>query len=220
MKRYILAGMMLVAACARGSVSYSTGAITEDTVIPNGSPVGVAFTVDITAVESGIPAGDVMSGLTVGMDISGGYNGGLVAYLVAPNGTMVYLVDQPGTSSNPFGTPGSGMNVTMQDGSTSIQDVSETAGVQLTGTCGAAGTLANVNGSSPDGDWTLFFANLSSGGANGELLNFSLDLTAVPEPVGMGLGIFGGVVGLWFGLGLIWKLPRLKTVKLDKINRG
>ncbi len=189
MKRYILAGIMLVAACAQGSVSYSTGTITEDTVIPNGSPVGVAFTVDITGIESGIPAGDVISGLTVGLDISGGYNGGLMAYLVAPNGTMVYLLDQPGTGAgNPFGAPGSGMNVTLADGNTSIQGVSETAGTVLTGTYGAVGLLSGVNGSVADGDWTLFFANLSSGGANGELLNFSLDLTAVPESMWWGLG--------------------------------
>ncbi len=70
MKIHIMAGIMLVATCARGSVNYSAGPITEDTVIPNGNPVGVTFNMDITS--SDVPAGDVISGLTVGLDISGG----------------------------------------------------------------------------------------------------------------------------------------------------
>jgi subtilisin-like proprotein convertase family protein len=160
----------------------------------------------------------VVSGLTVGLDISGGYNGGLVAYLVAPNGTMVYLVNQPGVSGgNPFGAPGSGMDVTLQDGSTSIQSASETAGVQFTGTYGAAGSLSSVKGSVADGDWTLFFANLGSGGASGELLDFTLNLTAVPEPVGMGLGIFGGLVVLWWLLGKFWKSSIINQAGLEKL---
>ncbi len=204
MKHQLIVGMMLVAACAQGSVSYSTGAITENTVIPNGNPVGVTFNVDITAGESGIPASDVISGLTVGLDISGGYNGGLVAYLVAPNGTLVELLNQPGSGSSPFGYAGSGLSVTLADGSPGIQTTSETAGVQFTGTYGAAGSLSSVNGSVADGDWTLFFANLGSGGSSGELLDFTLNLTAVPEPVGMGLGIFGGLMLLWLCLKMLW----------------
>ena len=85
MRHQLLAGMMLVAVCVRGSVYDET--YTEDTVIPNGNPVGVTFSENITSAD--LPAGSVISGLSVGLDISGGYNGGLVAYLVAPNGTLV-----------------------------------------------------------------------------------------------------------------------------------
>jgi len=205
MKIHIVAGIMLVVAlCARGSVSYSTGPISENTVIPNGNPVGVTFNVDVTS--SDVTAGDVIRGLTVGLDISGGYNGGLVAYLVAPNGTLVELLNQPGSASSPFGYGGSGLNVTLADGSQCIQATSETPGVLFSGTYGAAGSLSSVNGSVADGDWTLFFANLGSGGSSGKLLNFTLNLTAVPEPVGMGLGIFGGLVVLRWLLGRIWRL--------------
>ncbi len=203
MKQQLLAGMMLVAGlCARGSVSYSTPGNSVNIVIPNGNPVGVAFNVDVTSGD--IPAGYVISGLTVGLDISGGYNGGVVAYLVAPNGTLVSLLNQPGVSgSNPFGYEGSGLNVTLADGSANnIQSTSETPGVQFTGTYAAAGSLSSLNGTVADGDWTLFFANLSSGGANGELNSFTLNLTAVPEPVTWALIIFSGgslliSMGLW-----------------------
>jgi hypothetical protein len=63
-----------------------------------------------------------------------------------------------------------------------------------------------------DGDWTLFFANLSSGGASGELTSFTLNLTAVPEPVGVGLWIFGGLMVIYWSLGKSWK--KLKQGKL------
>ncbi len=215
MKNHILAGMMLVAACAQASVYDET--YTVDTVIPNGNPVGVMFSENVSSAD--LPAGSVISGLTVGINISGGYNGGLVAYLVAPNGTYVSLLNQPGTTSNPFGYGGSGLNVTLADGNPSIQTTSETDGVLFSGTYGADGSLSSVNGLQADGDWTLFFANLSSGGANGELTSFSLNFTAVPEPVEMGLEIFAGLVGLWCVLGVIWKLPMAKWVELEKSNR-
>ncbi len=79
------------------------------------------------------------------------------------------------------------------------------AGSVISGTYGAADTLANADGSVANGNWTLFFANLPGGGANGELTNSTLNLTAVPEPVGMGLGIFGGLLALWWFLGIVWK---------------
>jgi hypothetical protein len=126
----------------------------------------------------------------------------LYAYLVAPNGTLVVLLNQPGVSdSNPFGASGAGMNITLQDGTSdhgSIQ--SETSGSVLSGSYNAAGTLVNFNGSVADGTWTLFFADMSSGGGTSTLDSWSLDITAVPEPVNVALGIFGGLLG---GLGLV-----------------
>ena len=176
-----------MAVCAKGSMYSDT--YTVNTVIPSGNPVGITFSESITSGD--LPAGSTVSGLSVGLDISGGYNGGLVAYLVAPNGTLVMLLNQPGvTGGNPFGYGGSGMNVTLEDGYTSIDSSSETPGSLFTGTYGAAGTLASANGSSADGTWTLFFANLDSGTGSGssELLNFTLNITAVPEPAWWGVG--------------------------------
>jgi hypothetical protein len=44
----------------------------------------------------------------------------------------------------------------------------------------------------PNGTWTLFIADLS-GGEQSTLVSWSLDITAVPEPVNVALGIFAGV---------------------------
>ena len=167
--------------------------------IPDGNPVGVTFVGTVSDIPSD---GTVRGVLTVGLNISGGYNGDLYAYLVAPNGTMVVLLNQPGvTGGNQFGYGGAGLSVTLSDSaSTSIQNANETDGVQFTGTYQAAGSLANFNGSVADGTWTLFFADMSSGGGTSTLNSWSLDITAVPEPVNVALGIFGALLG---GLGLV-----------------
>jgi subtilisin-like proprotein convertase family protein len=162
--------------------------------IPDGNPVGVTF----VGTVSGTPSGGIVGGLTVGLNISGGYNGDLYAYLVAPNGTLVVLLNQPGVSgSNPFGASGAGMNnITLQDAATgqgSIQNV--TSGSVLSGSYNAAGTLVSFNGSVADGTWTLFFADMSSGGGTSTLDSWSLNIEAVPEPVNVALGIFGMLLG-------------------------
>ncbi len=51
---------------------------------------------------------------------------------------------------------------------------------------------SKFGGDDPSGTWTLFFADVSSGG-NATLDSWSLGITAVPEPVNVALGIFGGV---------------------------
>ena len=43
----------------------------------------------------------------------------------------------------------------------------------------------------PNGRWTLFFADVVAGGGKSSLSGWSLDITAVPEPVNMALGLFG-----------------------------
>lgn len=157
--------------------------------IPDGSPVGVSF----TGTYDGAVAGATVGLLTVSLSISGGYNGNLYAYLVAPNGTMVILLNQPGaTVGNPFGYTGSGLNVTLSDTAAgSIQTTPETPGSVFTGAYQAAGSLSGFNGSVANGNWTLFFADEVSGGGQAQLTGWSLDITAVPEPVNMALIILG-----------------------------
>jgi len=143
------------------------------------------------------PAGSTVSSLTVSLNISGGFNGDLYAYLVSPNGTLVMLMNQPGVSLNGIGASGSGMNITLTDSFTangSIQNV--TSGSYLTGNYNAAGSLVNFNGSQADGNWTLFFADLANGGGTSLVEGWSLNITAVPEPVNLSLAIFGGGIGI------------------------
>jgi len=200
------AGSPMISAVALAPGGSATANVQEPNFsggsIPDGNPTGVKF----VGTVSDIPAGYTVSGLTVNLNISGGYNGDLYAYLVAPDGTLVVLLNQPGVSgSNPFGASGAGMGngsvnsfMLSDSGSTSIQN--ETSGSVLLGTYQAAGSLVSFNGSVADGTWTLYFADLSSGGGTSTLDSWSLDITAVPEPVNVALGIFGGLLG---GLGLV-----------------
>jgi len=199
--------------------------------IPDGNPVGMAFGGNFTYAG----ANDQVLGVSVTLDITGGYNGNLYAYLVAPNGTVVVLLNKPGTpSGNPFGAPGSGMTaVTLADGNPgdvitlnsyanttatingnplnptdpngAIQTATESPGVALTGAYNAAGTLANFDGSSANGEWTLFFADLTSGGGTSILNDWSLNLTVVPEPVLMALLTFVAMLLALAGLKWAWK---------------
>jgi len=192
-----LLAAVLGASVARGSL-YTETFSGVNTAIPDGNPVGVSFSETI----SDIPAGSTVGGLAVDLTVSGGYNGNLYAYLVAPNGTLVMLLNQPGvTGVNPFGYAGSGLNVTLSDTAAgSIQTTPETAGSVFSGTYQAAGTLGNINGSAADGTWTLYFADMVPGGGQATLNGWSLDITAVPEPVNVALAIF---VVSFIGFGII-----------------
>lgn len=189
MKTKIILGWitLLTAFQSHAALSFTGGTIDD------GNPAGSTFQGSVSG------AGGTITGVTVGLNLSGGYNGDLYAYLVSPDGTLVMLLNRPGTDA--FGAPGSGLNVTLADAAaTSIQTAAETAGVQFTGAYQAAGSLAGFNGGVADGTWTLFFADMSSGGGTSTLTGWSLDITAVPEPVNEALAL-GGVIlvaaGLW-----------------------
>ena len=179
--------------------------------IPDGSPVGVSF----TGTYDGAAAGATVSSLTVNLSISGGYNGNLYGYLVAPNGTLVMLLNQPGHTDGStfgFGYAGSGLNVTLTDATTiggnsvtSIQTTAETPGQLFSGTYNAAGTLGTFNNSSANGEWKLFFADMTAGGGQSQLTGWSLDITAVPEPVNVALGCFVAMLLSLSGVRRAWR---------------
>jgi len=161
---------------------YTETVSSVNTQIPAGDPVGVVFTNRI----SDISAGWIVSRLTVTLNLSGGYNGGLYAELIAPNGTVVPLMDQPGVQVNGVGAYGAGLQVTFADGAAKPIQL-ETNGGVLTGSYSPDGTLASINGSPAAGTWTLFIADLESGGGNSTLNSWSLGLTASPQPVTVNL---------------------------------
>jgi len=194
-KQLLLAAVLtlLAAGSARATLYTFFNSGTMSGVIPDGNPVGAVF----SGTVSGHPANwTVNYGLTVTLDISGGYAGNLYSYLVAPNGTMVVLLNEPGTTgagSSPFGNPASSIDITLQVGAAPI-----TASSSLTGgnTYSAYGSLAGFNGSPMDGTWHLFFADEVSGGGTSTLTGWSLS-SVVPEPVNVALPIFAaGMIGI------------------------
>jgi hypothetical protein len=165
--------------------------------IPDGSTAGWSYTENVSDFGSGATIGSV----TITFTISGGYNGDLHGYL-NHGGVLVPLLDRVGTGSGSeptysFGFATSGFNnITLDDAATgngSIHYVQNPAAGQSYQPDG--GALASFQGKDPDGAWTLFFADLSSdpGGSHSQVMSWSLDITAVPEPVNVSLGIVAGL---------------------------
>jgi len=185
-------------------------------VIPDASPLGLTVATNLAV------AGGSIGSVTVGLDISGGFNGDLYAYLAGPNGGYAVLLNRVGVSNNAseFGYSDGGFNVTFSDSAgTNIQyyqSFSYTlSGGQLTGVWQPEGVnidpqsspssffgapqsaqLGSFDGSNPNGTWTLFLADLSGGGQS-TLVGWTADIVTVPEPGSwalLGLGLLGAVV--------------------------
>jgi hypothetical protein len=201
---------LMIALTAHAAISYSTFA--NGGLIPDGSAVGSSG----TASTSGfLPT---IADISVKLNISGGYNGDLYAYL-SYGGVLVPLLNRVGVTGtgggDAFGYGNTGFNVTLSSsGANNIHfyqnnSPSYSSG-QLTGTWQPDGraidpqsspssfdapgtvTFGSYNGLNPNGTWTLFIADLSSGGQS-TLVSWELDIAAVPEPVNVALGIFAGV---------------------------
>ena len=189
-----------------------TTSLTNSTVslIPDGNPVGVMEQFNVTSISGSI------TNVQVTLDITGGFNGDLYAYLVSPQGQLVVLLNRPGvTGSNPFGYGDAGMNITL-DGlaGNNIHDYGSMPGYSLNGTTWAADgrnvnplaagnilygtpTTANLSlfqNTDPNGVWTFFIADLGTGGGSASLNNVVLTIMTVPEPqtwvmLGSGLAV-------------------------------
>jgi subtilisin-like proprotein convertase family protein len=182
--------------------------------VPDGNPSGIALNTNLTGVNGSIAS------LTVSLDISGGYNGDLYAYLRGPNGGFSVLLNRTGvTAGNSLGYDDSGFDVTFADSAAgNIHLYQEptynlNGGGQLTGDWQPDGRaidplsnpslfdatqptslLNSFGGTDANGKWTLFLADLSGGGQS-IIVNWGLNLETVPEPSAcalLGIGIFLG----------------------------
>jgi hypothetical protein len=165
------------------------GSASPGAVIPDNDLNGLASTINLSAPLSEI------TGVSLTLDIAGdpnasdAYNGDYYAYLQFSTGLMV-LLNQIDNPPLPYGSPGSGFNVTLSDGNPNIGAAPSTAGQPLIGTFspqgGGASTGASLAGTfgglNPNGAWTLFIADESPGGV-GELASWSLDVTANTTPI-------------------------------------
>ncbi len=174
--------------------------------IPDNDPSGISST---KTFSSGIT---FMSNLKVTLQISGDYNGDLYAYLTHGSGFTVLLNRVGRTAADPFGYADSGFDVTFDDSAAngdihSYQATSDPAGGTLTGIWAPDGRnidpanafdttprstfLNSFAGMDPNGDWTLFIADLSPAGTS-VLDNWGLEAVGVvPEPATWGLLLFG-----------------------------
>jgi hypothetical protein len=176
MKRIFIAGMLLLGGWAHAALynqTFSGGTVT------GGNPAGMPFTGNFNMD----PNSDTVFGITVDLNVSGGYSGGFYVSLTGPDGsTTVILLNQPGTDTE-------GLNIRLQDGATAINSGSDLS-LGTSSPYAAFGTLSGFSGQSVNGAWTLYFADTTSG-ESPTLTSWTLNIDAVPEPITYALAVFG-----------------------------
>jgi len=166
-----------------------------------------------------------VTGVSVSLNLSGGWNGDLYAYLVHNSGFAVLLNRVGSTAANEAGFSTAGlMHVTLDDTALlNIHSVAEPAawghyrsdsrnisplssGALFDATTPGA-MLTSFNGLDPNGSWTLFIAD-ASGGDQSVLTSWTL--AAVPEP---GSAEMGAIAVLFLGAVIgVYRLKGQKTL--------
>jgi len=191
----VVCGWSLGLLNASAGLTLSSGPL--DLVVPDGNPNGITSTLSGNGLGSGYVLGQNLDFVSLSLDLSGGNNGDLVAYLTY-DGTTVTLLNRPGLAGDSagIGYTTSGINVTLSDGN--YDNINTTQYPVPGGTYNPAGgsmTFQSYNGSgmNPSGGWVLFVADLSGGDGDNvsRLTGWSLDFEPVPEPVNYALAGFG-----------------------------
>jgi len=187
--------------------------------IPDADPTGLQNTQTLSGYDVSIES------ISVTLKISGdslAFGGDFFVSLQNENGGYSVLLNRVGkTASDDLGYDMNGFDLTFSLGSNDVhlaENFSPTYDVDglLTGTWGSDGRnedpdtvldtdlrdaqLDVFNGINPNGDWTLFVADMSQNGT-AKLESWGMDIQAIPEPATMaliGLAGFGLLVGRRF----------------------
>jgi subtilisin-like proprotein convertase family protein len=203
--------LMFTALVGRADITTN---LSVNTPVPDGNPSGMASTLNISGVFGSV------SNVQVNLNITGGFNGDLYAYLLSPQGSLVVLLNRVGIGSgNSAGYANTGFNITLAAGGANIHNY-QSGSYSLNGsgqlinswapdqrtidpqsvatafnTAPAGTALADLIGQTPDGNWTLFVADLSGGGQS-TLVSWGLTVVTVPEPQTWAL-LGGGLATFW-----------------------
>lgn len=218
MKTKLILGAMLLMAgvCLASPPGVWTWSDTHTgTTLADNDPNGWATTFHVSGVDG------VVTNVAVTLDISGGFNGDLYAYLIDPSGTMAVLLNRVGVGGvNSYGYNDSGFQITLSSagGLQNIHNVTTGSGLTSGGIYAADGRnidplsspgvfdsasalqgLGVFYGAFPvNGDWTFFIADLGQGQSS--TLNSVMLSIMTPEP--QTWAIMGG------GLGMLWLFRR------------
>src|SRR5471032_1188201 len=109
--------MMAEAVMAQPFEFNGTNNVTSGT-IPDNNPSGNASTLGVSGLVAAI------ANVTVSLDITGGYNGDLYAYLAGPNGGFAVLFNWVGVGgTSAYGYSDAGFNITLNDGAANSGDI-------------------------------------------------------------------------------------------------
>jgi hypothetical protein len=151
---------------------------------------GVFFTFSGTPADNGAGPGVIPDNSTIGLaesQIVSGLNTSISSVLLSVTLQGGAATDLSGylRLGNLAGSPAFNLSSSAQS-----QDLSSGSAVTFNVDATSAFSAAN-----PNNTWTLFYAD----GVNGDqttLNGWSLEITAVPEPINVALGIFGGAMGM------------------------
>jgi subtilisin-like proprotein convertase family protein len=183
------------------TTSYNSG-FQGGGLIPDDSLTGWSNSQSVSISGNG-PITDIK----VSLNISGGANSDLYGYLSGPNGGFSILLNQVGkTTGNSIGYLNTGFNVTFDGSAANDIHIYQTVSYSLNGSGQLTGTwqpdgrpldtahpeniqnttmrsdlLNSFENKNPNGQWTLFLADLSSG-ERSTVVSWGMQITAVPEP--------------------------------------
>ena len=202
---------MLVSAVGAHATLYTTNwnsGFANGGVVPDNNFSGWSDTRTVSTMPAGI-----FNGLSVNLQLSGGWNGDLYAYLVHSSGFSV-LLDRVGTGVSgvsTFGYGDAGMNVNLAATGTSIHQYggNSTFSSMPTGswmTDNTSGSLASFLSTSPNGTWSLFVADVSGGGVSTvQSWGLQMDIVAVPEAETWMAAALAGAFGAFWLNRQMWK---------------
>ncbi len=191
----VLSAALTTSAVVPGTISESWSGTQ---IIPDNNASGVSFSFNVAA---GGPL--LITNVEVSLNIVGGWNGDLYAYLSHGSGFSVLLNRVGRTTGNSAGAGVSGMNLSLSD--SYLTDVHTAPNNPLTGNFAPDGRfvdpfaavdtdartafLSGFNGLDANGTWTIFFADVAPL-ATSSLQSWTVNLgvaPVVPEPGGAAL---------------------------------
>ena len=201
----------LWAGVASGQLVTNNFSFAVNQAVPDGNWNGLALSTNLVGMSGEI------ADVSVTLNLAGGFNGDLYAYLVHGTGFAVLLNQVGLSSSNSFGYADPGMTglVLRDTAASDIHFYGGNGGLSLTGAyqpdgrevnpgttpagsydaAGRSALLSSFQGGSPDGTWILYLADLSAGQAS-TLVSWDVQIVDVPEPATWTLAALGGLLVL------------------------
>jgi subtilisin-like proprotein convertase family protein len=210
-KLLFLVAMSLLALVPARAVLHTTN-WTAGAVVPDNNFSGWVNSQTVGA------AGTITPGsLLVCLELTGGWNGDLYAYLLHDTGFAV-LLDRVGYTGVGCGYGTAGMSVWLTDGM-GIGNIETTAAPNSVNAgspysrSGYAGSLSSFDGLNAGGTWTLFIAHLSSGGVTTvQSWGLQMDIVAVPEVETWVSAAMAGAFGAFWLNRQMWGQRKSKVV--------
>jgi len=205
----------MVAALNAQAVIYSTNwnsGFANSGVVPDNNFSGWSD----SRLTDAAPAGSVVLGsVAVTLNLGGGWNGDLYAYLVNSSSGFSVLLDRVGTPGQTYGYSDTGFLVTLStSGANNIHDYQNfgypgnlNGNGQVTGTWLPDATSGGLSSfTTQGGTWSLFIADLSGGGVTTVTSwGLQMDIVAVPEVETWVAAALAGAFGAFWLNRQIWK---------------